>query len=686
MIDNATAEKIVSTADIVDVVSEFVTLKRSGASYKGLCPFHNEKTPSFMVSPAKGICKCFSCGKGGNVVHFLMEHEQITYPEALHWLANRYHIEIQEKELTPEEKQEQSDRESMFIVNEWARDYFQDILENNVDGRAIGMAYFRSRGLRDDIIKKFQLGFSLASGNDLTNKALAHGFDKQYLLATSLCKKKDDGSLYDTFRGRVIFPWISVSGKVVAFGGRVLDAATKGVNQKYVNSSESVIYSKRKELYGIFQAKKAIAKEDCVYMVEGYTDVLSMHQCGIENVVANSGTALSYEQVRMLRRFTANITLLYDGDAAGIHAAIRGTDMFLAEGMNVKILLLPDGDDPDSFARKHNATECKEYIASHQSDFIVFMTNLLLKDAENDPIKKANVVKDIVKSISVIPEGVTRSIYIKECAQLMQMDEIVLVDAVNKALVVNKNEKDKQKRIEEARNNAGNNAAANQPGAADIPVEAQTADAQQEATAQHTEYAEPFIDQRLNNNPINQKERLLVSCIVRYGEKTVYVDNDENGTELPVSVIDYIYGEFYNDQICFANKDFQRILELGVQHQHDDDFCAMKFYGFNEDLTISKIATDLQSDRYQLSKYHSKGQKIATDEEMLYEIVPHLMNDFKYSFVTSRLEDIKTQLKLASVNKDSNRIFDLMKQFQEMSKIQNLLAKELGDRTVKYKL
>ena len=380
MIDRATIDKIMDAVNIVDVVGEFVNLRKAGVNYKGLCPFHDDKTPSFMVSPSKQICHCFACGEGGNAVNFLMKHEQITYPEALRWLAKKYNIEIQERELTDEEKKEQSDRESMFIVNEWACQYFHEILNNDVDGQAIGKQYFRSRGIRDDIIKKFQLGFALTKRDALVNEAHRKGYKDEFLIKTGLCYERNEergtrsekSSLIDRFAGRAIFPWLNVSGKVVAFGGRKLDAATKGVQQKYVNSPDSEIYHKERELYGIYQAKKAIVKEDCVYMVEGYTDVIALHQCGLENVVANSGTALSVYQIRLLRRFTQNIVLLYDGDEAGIHAAMRGTDMLLQEGMNVKVLLLPDGDDPDSFSRKHTATEFKQFIEEHQTDFIQF--------------------------------------------------------------------------------------------------------------------------------------------------------------------------------------------------------------------------------------------------------------------------------------------------------------------------
>ena len=395
MIDRATVERILDAADIVDVVSEFVTLRKRGVNYVGLCPFHDDKTPSFYVSPSKGVCKCFACGKGGNAVHFVMEHEQITYPEALRWLARKYNIEIKERELTDEERLERGERVSMFIVNEWAMGYFSDVLNTDPDGLAIGKQYFRSRGFRDDIIARFNLGFALSRRDALSTTAIAKGYKEEFLVKTGLCYKKESGGLVDRYAGRVIFPWINVSGKVVAFGGRLLDSRTKGVQQKYVNSPDSDIYHKDHELYGIFQAKKAIVKEDRVFMVEGYTDVISMHQCGIENVVANSGTALSTHQIRLLRRFTPNIVLLYDGDEAGIHAAMRGTDMLLSEGMNIKVLVLPDGDDPDSFSRKHTAEEFRSYIEQHQTDFIEFKTALTLRGV-TVPVKRSVAISGIV--------------------------------------------------------------------------------------------------------------------------------------------------------------------------------------------------------------------------------------------------------------------------------------------------
>ena len=431
MIDRLTIERIKDRADIVDVVSEFVSLKKVGVNYRGLCPFHNDHTPSFYVSPTRRTCHCFVCGEGGDSVGFIMKHEQLTYPDALRWLANRYHIQIEERELTEQQKKEQSDREAMFIVNEWAAKYFKNILHNDIDGRAIGMQYFRQRGVRDDIIEKFQLGFCLSDRHAMSDAALKEGYQKEYLMKTGLAYESDKkGDLIDRFAGRVMFPWIGVSGKVVAFGGRVLDSRTKGVSQKYVNSPDSDIYHKDHELYGIFQAKKAIAKENCVYMVEGYTDVISMHQCGIENVVANSGTALSEHQIHLLHRFTQNIVLLYDGDEAGIKAALRGTDMLLKEGMNVKVMLLPDGDDPDSFARKHTADEFRQYIKEHQTDFIEFKTKVLLKDA-TDPRVRSEAISSIIESISVIGDPIVRATYIQDCAVRLGYSEQTLTAKMN---------------------------------------------------------------------------------------------------------------------------------------------------------------------------------------------------------------------------------------------------------------
>ena len=527
MIDRATIDKIMDATNIVDVVGEFVTLRKAGVNYKGLCPFHDDTTPSFMVSPSKQICKCFACGEGGTAINFLMKHEQITYPEALRWLAKKYNIEIQEKELTDEERKEQSDRESMFIVNEWAKNYFQDMLKNDPDGIAIGRQYFRSRGIRDDIIEKFSLGYALPKRDALALAAQKAGYQAEFLIKTGLCIPKDNKSkeswnqgepLADRYAGRVIFPWLNVSGKVVAFGGRLLDARTKGVQQKYVNSPDSEIYHKDHELYGLYQAKKAIAKEDRVYMVEGYTDVIAMHQCGIENVVANSGTALSVYQIKLLRRFTQNITLLYDGDEAGIHAAMRGVDMLLAEGMNVKVLLLPDGDDPDSFSRKHSATEFKEHIEKNATDFISFKTRLTV-DSVVDPVKRSEAISGIVKSISVIPDQILRSTYLSELSQRLGIKESTLLNSMNGMISKDIEEKEKERqRSSEVANESGSeaNSAANTGNGLRTGL--------------------------LNSiTPDKEVERLLVQSIVRDGEKVIYENVEtEDGSTTDLTVAQYV--------------------------------------------------------------------------------------------------------------------------------------------------
>ena len=540
MIDRQTVNRILDAADIVEVVSDFVALRKRGTSYKGLCPFHDDTTPSFSVSPVKGVYKCFACGEAGNVVNFVMKHEQMTYPEALKWLANKYHIEVQDRELTAEEKQAESERESMFIVNEWAANYFHDILVNDVDGRAIGMQYFRSRGFRDDIINKFQLGFCLSQRDAMSKAALKAGYKKEYLVKTGLSfEGQGGGALTDRYRGRVIFPWFGVSGKVTAFGGRLLDARTKGVSQKYVNSPDSDIYHKERELYGLFQAKKAIAKEDCVYMVEGYTDVVSMHQCGIENVVANSGTALSVYQIRLLHRFTSNIVLLYDGDAAGQHAALRGTDMLLSEAMNVKVLLLPENEDPDSFARKHTAADFRKYIEAEQTDFIVFKINLLLKGV-TDPIKRSEAINSIVRSISVIKDQILRATYIRECANRTGVAEQTLIAQMNRMIHQSKNE--------------------TQTADATITGQGTTVS----GTATDAPPSAASVSAATAVSPASKQiEDMLIQTIVRHGEQVVVKDvvNEATGEKISLNVAQYVSYDMGLDQLQFANPLYNRIMD-----------------------------------------------------------------------------------------------------------------------------
>ena len=684
MIDRATVDKIIDAARIVDVVGEFVTLRKSGVNYKGLCPFHDDRNPSFMVSPAKNICHCFVCGKGGTPAGFLMEHEQITYPEALRWLANKYHIEIVEKELTDEERQQQSERESMFIVNEWARDYFHNILKNDPDGIAIGKQYFRSRGIRDDIIEKFQLGYAPQRRDALSQAALKAGYKAEFLVKTGLCYEKAPlsppegdtpdpahktieapsgavgGALIDRYRGRAIFPWLNVSGKVVAFGGRVLDSRTKGVAQKYVNSPDSDIYHKERELYGIYQAKKAIVKEDRVFMVEGYTDVIAMHQAGIENVVANSGTALSVYQIRLLHRFTSNITLLYDGDEAGIHAAMRGTDMLLSDGMNIKVLLLPDGDDPDSFARKHSTDELRKYIEENQTDFITFKTRLTVQNVD-DPVKRSEAIGGIVQSISVIPDQILRSTYLADFALRIGMKEQTLIAELNKR--VRKNLEEKAKEKERAANNSVQPSQEEERPADNTPVPSQSAS---EVPALHTP-----------TEQASQVELLLLREIVRHGEEVIF-DNLEtdDGGHVSLTVAQYIDYDLSQDGLLFSQPLHQQILAEAVAHSGEENFKAETYFCSHPDLQVSQLATRLAIDRHQLG-----GRFVVQPrEDSLRQRVLHLVMDFRLDIIEQRLKDIQRQLRQAGSNMEL--MMKLLQEHKETKEIRDLLAKQLGSDLV----
>ena len=715
MIDQATIDRILDAAQIVDVVSEFVTLRRRGVNYIGLCPFHNEKTPSFSVSPSKGLCKCFSCGKGGNVVHFIMEHEQLSYYEALKWLARKYNIEVKERELTEEEKQASNLRESLFVVNQFASEYFQNVLYNVEEGQRIGMTYLRSRGFRDDIIKKFQLGYSTDNRDALARTAIEKGYKPEFLEKTGLCYRKDDGTLRDRFWGRVIFPVHTLSGKVVAFGGRVLNAATKNVQMKYVNSPESEIYHKSRELYGIYFAKQAMVRQDRCFLVEGYTDVISMHQSGIENVVASSGTALTSDQIRLIHRFTNNITVLYDGDGAGIKASIRGIDMLLEEGMNVKVCLLPDGDDPDSFARKHNATEYQAYINDHEVDFIRFKTDLLIEEAGKDPIKKANLITSIVKSISVIPDSITRNVYIRECSEMLRMEERVLVNAVGKLKEqADENRKKEEQRKEyrarlQAEQQATQQAAVSTPPAnaevsgalaslsgADAPMESplpgdELPPMPEEGSSEPSYSPVPveddyvsFIPSEGNEEKLFYKQEVdLMRMLIRYGEKVMCMAEDEEGNEIPVTVAEYIAEGLHNDSLGFHIALHRRVLNECVAHIHDSGFCAERYFVSHLDPEVSKLAAEMASDRYVLSKYHSRGQKIVTDEERLYELIPRLLVDFKLNIVTAELDHILKALTTNSdVSHDTKSAAEIMQRYKQLHEVRIVLARHAGDRVV----
>lgn len=647
MIDKPTIARIMDSTKIEEVVSEFVTLKKRGINYIGLCPFHNDSHPSFSVSPTRGICHCFTCGKGGNAINFLMELEQMTYPDALRWLAKKYNIEIQEREMTSEEKQRESERESMYIVNEWAAKYFQDILQNDVDGRAIGMQYFRSRGFRDDIIRKFQLGFALPQRTALFDEAVKKGYNPKYLTATGLCFKVDKDEAgnrsgqdhyLDRFSGRAIFPWTSVSGKIVAFGGRVLDTRTKGVNQKYVNSPDSEIYHKERELYGLYQAKKAIAKEDCVYMVEGYTDVISMHQCGIENVVANSGTALSIHQIRLLHRFTSNIVLLYDGDAAGVHAALRGTDMLLEEEMNVKVLLLPDGNDPDSFARNHTAEDFRKYIEDHQVDFIQFKTDISLRGV-TDPVKRSQAINSIVESISKIKNQITRAAYITDCAHRLGVNEAIIVNALNNFVRNGMSEQVKAER----------RAAGLREPVAGTP--------------------QPGLQQAMRGtSPLDkllEVEDLLVKLIIHYGDKIITVkDVDENEVQLPVA--QYISLDMGGDGFKFHKDLYNQILQEALDHLDEEGFVAETYFTTHSNPEISRIAGMPLGEQ----EIATASLQLKLSPEKLRQYVFKDLLSFRTHYIAQRIIEVQQEFAKNPTNRE------LLQEFVKLKQMNALVASQ----------
>lgn len=572
-IDRETVQKILDTADIVDVVSDFVTLKRRGANYIGLCPFHNERTPSFSVSKSKGICKCFSCGKGGSPVNFIMEHEKMSFNEALRYLAKKYNIEIKERELTDSEREEESDRENMFAVNEFALKFFEDTLLNTDEGREVGYSYFRERGISDAAIKKFRLGYSPERGNELLRRAKERGYNEKYLIDTGLVIRREDGTFYDRFKGRVIYPVHTISGKVVAFGGRTLRSDKKMA--KYVNSPESVIYSKSRELYGLYQAKKSISEKDKCILVEGYMDVISMSQSGIENVVASSGTSLTQGQIRLIHRFTNNVTLIYDSDAAGIKASLRGIDLLLAEGLKMKVVLLPDGDDPDSFAQSHSSTEVEEYIAAHETDFIRFKSDILLKEAANDPIQRSKAISDIVRSISVIPDDIERSIYVKECSRNLDIDEKVLLQQIKKYVT----ERVEQQAIQAQRDKARASVSSNNDLTAQSGTEASTGavSGSEQSTAGNTSatggepvpsgnfetpdhFSKLLQTDHSRSATIAPFEHDIARYIVRYGMVELPTI-DENDCPTTIRVIDYLIGELSYENIKFTNPIYIKLIE-----------------------------------------------------------------------------------------------------------------------------
>ena len=646
MVERETIERIMAAADIVDVVKEFVTLRRSGANYKGLCPFHEERTPSFVVSPSKQLCKCFSCGKGGNVVHFIMEHEQLTYPEALRWLGRRYGIEVAEREQTDEERRAESLRESMLALNEWAGRYFVQTLTTTADGLAVGLAYLRQRSLRDDIIRKFQLGYALPSREALAREALSRGYSRELLLKTGLAYETERHELRDRYHGRVIFPIHSVSGRTVAFGGRILDEKSNPNVGKYVNSPESEVYHKGRELYGLYQAKHAIVRQDRCYLVEGYMDVLSMHQSGVENVVASSGTSLTEGQIRLLHRFTDNVTVLYDGDAAGIKASLRGIDMLLTEGLNVRALLLPDGHDPDSFARANDASAFRTYIADHEEDFIRFKTRLLMSDAGADPASRARLVSSVVGSISAIPGPIVRQMYIRECAATMDVDEKLIVAEVARM-------RREQKQAGEKKQSA-TETTAEAPAAA--PSSAPSS-AESEDTA----------------------ARMLVALIIKYGELPLPIDE---GNGPAPSVASYVKNELDTDSLQLPTPLYRRILDEAVSHAADADFHTQAYFTTHPDSQISLLAAQLCEEKYRLSVMYTKTQQLAPENQRLSELVPRLVSDYKYAVVKGRMKQLLSALSDPDISKDASRSLALMNEYKKMSEVERIYARLLGDRVI----
>ncbi len=648
MIDPSTIDRILDAANITDVVSEFVTLKKRGVNQLGLCPFHNEKTPSFTVSPAKGIFKCFGCGKGGNSVNFVMELEQLSYPDALRWLAKKFHIEIEEKEESQEEKQMKDERESMMIVSAFAQRYFSRFLLKENEGRTIGLSYLRERGIRDDIITKFELGYCPDGKDFFTQAATREGYKMEFLEKTGLTIKRDDW-VRDRFGGRVIFPVHNVAGRVIAFGGRTLTNDKKIA--KYLNSPESDIYHKGRTLYGIYQAKRDMTRLDKCYLVEGYTDVLSFHQAGIENVVASSGTSLTIDQIRLIRRFSPNITIVYDGDDAGIKASLRGIDMVLEEGINVKVLPLPRGEDPDSFARSMSAGELTEYIKANETDFIKFKTQLLMGSVENDPVSKARLINEIVHSISVIPDTITRTIYIKECSRLMDVQEAVLYSEIRK--IQNKNSEDHTRK--------------------EI----------QELQIQASKPAVPVSEKKIVN-PFATEEGEIIRIILKYFHQEAFEFVDEETQKVNKYTVGYyVLSELERDGLISVNPKVKFILDELEKNLDNKDFDPIKYFTQHPDSEISQYTSNLMADKYIESKRWSKaGAFIESESEILYLLVPKLIQEYKLRNVKMLLKKIEHQIQEASKNNETEKLMDYMNQHMNLKKVLKELAELLGFRTV----
>lgn len=652
MIDQLTIQRILDAADITDVVSGFVTLRRRGVNMLGLCPFHNEKTPSFTVSPSKGIFKCFGCGKGGNVVNFIMEHESLSYPEALKWLARKYSIEVVEAEETEEQKQLKDDRESMMIVSAFAGKYFMRNLWEESEGRAVGLSYFRERGFRDDVLKKFEAGYSPDGKAPFTETAQKQGYRMEYLEKTGLTIRRDDW-VRDRFAGRIIFPVHNLAGRIIAFGGRNLKNDPKAA--KYLNSPESEIYHKSRELYGIFQARREMARAEKCYLVEGYTDVLSLHQAGIENVVASSGTALTSDQIRLIKRFTNNITIIFDGDEAGIKASLRGIDLVLEEGMNVKVLLLPDGEDPDSFAKKKGAQGFSEYVAENETDFIRFKTSLLMKDAEKDPIVRSRLISDIIRSVSVIPNSITRSVYVKECSRLLNVDEDVLYLEIRKQ---------KYRQNEEFRKRKMQN--------------------QREPVAAPTLSTSRFIPDGSHPSELMVEELEFLRFLLRYQNTVIFEREGENPQEVyEVKVGEYMIEELENDDLVSENPLFRKIFYQIKENLDDDQFDSEKHFLFNEDSEVSKLATDLLSEKFIESKRWTKaGAFIEKEEEIIDYLVPRIIYEYKLRRVKILLREIEKEIDRAADENNFDLVIEEQSKYMNLKQVEKFLSEKLGSRTI----
>ena len=655
MIDRKTIEQIMDTAKIEEVVGDFVALRRRGVNLIGLCPFHNEKTPSFTVSPAKNLCKCFGCGKGGNPVHFIMEHEQLSYPDALRWLAKKYHIEIKERELTDEEKREESIRESLFVINQYALQHFTETLQNTDEGRAIGLNYFRHRGLRDETIKKFCLGYSLEKRDSFSAKATKAGYNPELIAKSGVCYSTDDGRLIDRFWGRVIFPVHTLSGKVVAFGGRVLQNNPKAA--KYVNSPESEIYHKSDHLYGLYFAKQAIVQKDRCILVEGYLDVISMHQAGIQNVVASSGTSLTTGQIKLIHRFTNNITLLYDGDNAGIKASIRGIDMLLEEGMNINVVLLPDGEDPDSYAQSHSTEEVEEYIERNKVDFIKFKTSLLLGEVGEDPIKRAGLIGDVVKSISVVPNDILRSEYIKKCSEMLKVGEQLLVKETAKIRMKRAEELQKQK----SRENAGTKE--NEEGAGEV------------MTPVIDEFQQNIIES-YSNKVLHHKEKAIIQFILKNGGRMLQVPEDkDNGTpSFTESIISHLHYSFEGDGIELSHPLYRKIFTEASEHINDINFDPGRYFMTHPDAEISQLAAELCGEQHLLSKFFAEQKSDERNElAVLFEQTTRLAIAYKLSIVDDMLKETMNRLKDPATAADPTALQEAMEDFKFLKETQSAL-------------